>query len=230
VKLPSKSRFAFDCSVESLAAESKWLYLWTFTFPEALDVDVARKRWSRFLKTFNMWRRRDGRGVDLRGLRVFELHPKGHGLHIHVLNRAFWGVDSVRRLWQLPGSGGGRVHVKRIPVSRAFYAGKYLRKAGRAECFRGVRMWASFGGLDYCRVRDVQVESNWTRTYRALKISLGQTFTQLRWWQRKCAVANVERYLPWHFGLGIVMGGGSCSSFGNAPRVQAAFKGLVPLA
>jgi hypothetical protein len=201
MKLPSKSRFAFDCSVESLASGSKWLYLWTFTFPEALDVDVARKRWSRFLRTFNMWRRRDGRNLDLAGVRVFELHPKGHGLHIHVVNRAFWGVDSVRRLWQLPGSGGGRVHVKRIPVSRAHYAGKYLRKAARAECFKGVRMWAGFGGFGYCRVRDVQVESNWTRIYRVLRATLGRTFEQLRWWQRQCAVANVERDLPWHFGL-----------------------------
>jgi hypothetical protein len=86
-----------------------------------------------------------------------------------------------------------------ITVNEAVPDGQ--RKASRAECFRGVRMWASFGGLDYCRVRDVEVESNWSRTYRALKISLGQTFTQLRWWQKKCAIANVERYLPWHFGL-----------------------------
>lgn len=200
-RLPSKSRFAFDCSVESLAAGSQWLYLWTFTFPEVLDVDVARKRWSRFLEAFSNWRRRAGRNVDLRGLRVFELHPKGHGLHIHVLNCSFWGVDSVRHLWQLPSVGGGRLHVKRIPVSRAFYAGKYLRKSGRPGCFHGVRMWAGFGGFDYCRVRDVQVESNWTRTYAALKASLGKTFTQLRWWQKKQAIANIERYLPWHFGL-----------------------------
>jgi hypothetical protein len=200
-RLPSKSRFAFDCSVEKLAADSQWLYLWTFTFPEVLDVAVARKRWSRFLEAFSNWRRRAGRNLDLRGLRVFELHPKGHGLHIHVLNCSFWGVDSVRHLWQLPSVGGGRLHVKRIPVSRAFYAGKYLRKSGRPGCFRGVRMWAGFGGFDYCRVRDIQVESNWTRTYAALKASLGKTFTQLRWWQKKQAIANVERYLPWHFGL-----------------------------
>jgi hypothetical protein len=200
-RLPSKSRFAFDCSVESLATGSQWLYLWTFTFPEVLDVEVARKRWSRFLEAFSNWRRRAGRNVDLSGLRVFELHPRGHGLHIHVVNRAFWGVDSVRRLWQLPSVGGGRVHVKRIPVSRAYYAGKYLRKAGRPGCFRGVRMWAGFGGFNYCRVRDVQVESNWRRIYRALRASLGRTFTQLRWWQRKQAIANVEHFLPWHFGL-----------------------------
>jgi hypothetical protein len=200
-RLPSKSRFAFDCSVDQLAAGSQWLYLWTFTFPEVLDVAVARKRWSRFLEAFSNWRRRAGRNVDLRGLRVFELHPKGHGLHIHVLNCSFWGVDSVRHLSQLPSVGGGRLHVKRIPVSRALYAGKYLRKSGRPGCFHRVRMWAGFGGFDYCRVRDVQVESNWTRTYAALKASLGKTFTQLRWWQKKQAIANVERYLPWHFGL-----------------------------
>jgi hypothetical protein len=62
-------------------------------------------------------------------------------------------------------------------------------------------MWASFGGLDYCRVRDVQVESNWTRIYGGLRASLGDVFQRLRWYEKKCAVANVERDLPWHFGL-----------------------------
>ena len=221
MNLPTKSRWAFDKSVERLAEGSRQLYLWTFTFREAIDVADARRRWTRFLNEFNKWRHRDGRSIDLAGVRVFELHPGGHGLHIHVLNRAFWGVDSIRHLWQLASIGGGRVHVKPIPVDRAYYAGKYLRKKGRAECFHGVRMWAGFGGFDYCRVRDVRIESNWTRAYYGLKAALGKTWDMLKWYQRKMAVENVLRDLPWHFGQGILADRGSpprISLFGNSPH------------
>ena len=198
--LPSRSRFAFDASVENLAANRGGFLLWTFTFVEVLDVDVARGRWSLFLKHFRSaqkcWR------VRMSGLRVFELHPGGHGLHVHVVTNRFWGVNRIRRLWQLSSIGGGRVHVLPIPVERAKYAGKYLRKQGRPECFQGVRMWSSFGGGEYCRVRDVEIDCDWKRIFRALRATLGRTWDELRWFERKQAVANVERELPWYFGLG----------------------------
>jgi hypothetical protein len=73
------------------------------------------------------------------------------------------------------------------------------------------------------------VESNWTRTYRALKISLGETFTKLRWWQRKCAVANVERDLPWHFGL-FSRGASSIFLSRGRPGIQPALAGFQSVA
>ena len=61
-------------------------------------------------------------------------------------------------------------------------------------------MWAAFGGADHTRVKDITIESNWTRTYAALCASLG-FFSKLPWFQRCTAVANVERDLPWNFGF-----------------------------
>ncbi len=61
-------------------------------------------------------------------------------------------------------------------------------------------MWAAFGGFENCRVQDVQIESNWTRAYGALKASI-DGFHKIPWWARQVAVENVLRDLPWFFGL-----------------------------
>ncbi len=198
--LPSKSKFAFQSSVEIMPLSRRGnLYLWTFTFTNALEVADARKRWSKFLSDLTIWRKRAG--GQFYGLRVFELHPRGHGLHIHVLTSCYWHVTSIRKLWQTARLGGGRVHVRPVPANRAMYAAKYLRKRGRPECFHGVRMWAAFGNCEHCRVKDVRVESNWTRTYHALVLTAGKMFTSLRWHQRQQAVDNVEFGRNWSFGL-----------------------------
>src|SRR5450432_3699641 len=172
--LPTKSKFAFDCSCERLPVSARGhLYLWTFTFAECIEIVKARKRWSAFLKALRNERSRKGQ-VKLSGLRVFELHPGGHGLHIHVATGDFVHVNQVRRLWLT--SGGDRIHVRAIAPERAGYLSKYLRKSGRPECFRGCRMWDAFGGADVCRIKDIIVESNWTRAYAALLATLGETF------------------------------------------------------
>lgn len=196
--LPTKSKFAFDCSCKSLPVSSHGnLYLWTFTFAEVIDVAEGRRRWSEFLRALRKERKNRGQ-AKLKGLRVFELHPGGHGLHIHVATGCFMHVNQVRRLWF--SVGGGRIHVKPIAPQRASDLSKYLRKQGRPECFKGARMWAAFGGADHTRVKDITIESNWTRTYAALCASLG-FFSKLPWFQRCTAVANVERDLPWNFGF-----------------------------
>ena len=202
--LPSKSRFAFQQSVEAIPVNRKGhIYLWTFTFKECIDVDIARKAWSAFLKHLRQWKKR--RGGAFHGFRVFELHPGGHGLHIHVVTSCYWFVNEIRALWQHSSIGGGRVNAKPIPANRAKYAGKYLSKAGRSPCFRGARMWQAFGGQEYTRVKDVKVESNWTRAYAYLKATVrtecGITFAKMRWWQRILAVENVLRGLPWNWSM-----------------------------
>ena len=166
-----------------------------FTFAEVLDVAEARQRWSKFLDLLR--RRRKYRGFT--GLRVFELHPGGHGLHVHVLTGCYLFVNDVRSLWL--SCGGGRIHVLPVPKNRAGYLGKYLKKRGRPACFRAVRMWARFGEFLGCRVRDIRIESDWTRTYAALRAVLGCTFTARSWWERRQAVANVERGRVWWFGI-----------------------------
>lgn len=196
MNLPTKSKFAFESSVAMLPVSRKEnLYLWTFTFVEVISVEDARRRWSAFLNKLRMRKRYR----QFQGLRVFQLHPGGHGLHIHVVTGEYLRINDARGLWMTVG--GGRIHVKPIAASRANYLSRYLKKQGRPECFRGVRMWDAFGGLEVCRIKDVRIESNWTRTYAALVLCLGVSFTLLPYWMRGQAVANVERERPWNFGL-----------------------------
>jgi len=137
-------------------------YMWTFTFRECLDVSVARTLWSRLSATLV-------REMEFVGLRVFELHPGGHGLHIHVVALGRYNVNTVRQLSRCQGFG--RIHVgKRLPnIEAAMYCAKYLFKQERPECFKGSRLWASVGKLDgweHCRVRSVKLDS---MTSRAVK-------------------------------------------------------------
>jgi hypothetical protein len=200
MNLPSKSKAAFLFSAQGLRPSTHGnLYLWTFTFAEVLDVAEGRRRWSVFLRTI----RKRKKYVRFRGLRVFELHPGGHGLHIHVVTSCYLQVNDVRALWRK--CGGGRIHVLPIKSERAAYLAKYLRKSGRPECFKGVRMWAAFGGEAHTRVKDVQVESNWTKTYAFLdatvRTTCGKTFHKMRWFERIQAVDNVLTGLPWYYAL-----------------------------
>ncbi len=200
MNLPTKSKMAFLFSAQGLPVSPKGnLYLWTFTFAEVLDVAEGRRRWSVFLRNL----RRRKKYVTFYGLRAFELHGGGHGLHIHAVSPCYLQVTEVRRLWRL--SGGGRIHVKPIPPERASYIAKYLSKSGRPECFKGVRMWAAFGGQVHTKVKDVVIESNWTKAYQFLdatvRTTCGKTFKKLRWFERLRAVENVLTGLPWYTAL-----------------------------
>jgi hypothetical protein len=200
MNLLTKSKAAFLFSAQALpASRNGHLYMWTFTFAEVLDVSEGRRRWSVFLRTL----RKRKKYVNFHGLRVFELHPGGHGLHIHVVTSCYLQINDVRALWHQ--CGGGRVHVLPIPPERAAYLGKYLRKSGRPECFKGVKMWAAFGGQPHTKVKDVMVESNWTKAYQFLLATVrtvcGKTFRKLRWFERFRAVENVLTGQPWYYAL-----------------------------
>lgn len=197
--IPTKSKYAFECSTAKLTPNRKGhIYFWTFTFAERIDVDIARKRWSSFLKYFGRWNKR--RGKIFQGLRVFELHPGGHGLHVHVVTTNYAWINDVRRLWVQ--AGGGRVNAKPIPFERRNYLGKYLSKSGRSACLKGVRLWAPFGGFQHTRVSDIEVESDFTRTYALLVATVGR-FDKLPWYIRKAAVSNLQRGRPWNYGFHI---------------------------
>ena len=66
-------------------------------------------------------------------------------------------------------------------------------------------MWAAFGGCDHTKVKDVTIESNWTKTYAFLKSTVrfvsGMTFSGLRWFERLRAVENVQEGNPWYTSL-----------------------------
>lgn len=154
-----RSRLAFQFSMNCLKNQ-QMVYLWTFTFKEVEALRDARKFWSLACK--NLKRR-----LGFKGFRVFELHPGGHGLHVHVVTDQRFDVNQVRRISTLYRFG--RIHVKMIPRGKAGYIGKYLGKQTRALALKGCRLWAAFGGQDAHKVTDIEIDTPFTRAYYHLK-------------------------------------------------------------
>ena len=63
-------------------------------------------------------------------------------------------------------------------------------------------MWQAFGGQESTKVKDVEVDSLWTRIYRGLAAAFAP-FRAMRWYERLQAVHNVLTFQPWYFGLGM---------------------------
>lgn len=161
------------------------LFFWTFTLRECLPVLEARKAWNKALTYIR-------RALpDFCGVRVFELHPGGHGLHVHVVTNSRFAVQVIRKA--LKRTGWGRIHVKRIKRSKrknlAAYLAKYLGKAGRPRCLKGWRLWAPFGPWQHCRCKDVEWDSTPRRIFNWLMENyLG--WETLSWWD-KCRLQQV---------------------------------------
>lgn len=204
--MPSKkSQKALQFTIERFPSD---IYLWTFTWRKPTLPKDGAKKWGNFLHG------KSRRGGGFRaafpfenGVRVFELHPGAdrfepdlsHGLHVHALFIKRLPVDIMRAIWEREGDGG-RIHVKKIPREKAMYVGKYLSKA-RDEILDGVRLWAGFGpDHEASKVKDIQVNSKWTQTYRLIARSIGG-WDRLRWDQRArmttafCMGANFDQAL-----------------------------------
>ena len=168
-----KSKVACQFSIADLAQTAQKLYLWTFTFADLLDIKVAAKRWSRFVKD-----RHRGFTVsfpDCSGIRVFEMHRGrweahigenlSHGLHIHMVVNRRLDVDIMRSKWE--HFGGGRINVRVITPGHECYVAKYLSKA-RGAALEGLRLWAPINFPEAHKVRDIKVECSWTDSYKTL--------------------------------------------------------------
>jgi len=149
------------CALEfTIDRMGRTLYLWTFTFREVKAMATACKLWGRAAKDLS-------RKLGFSGVRVFELHPGGHGLHIHVVTPFYYPVVLVRVLttrW-----GFGRIHVKPIKYNKRHYVTKYLQKQQRAVCLKGRRLWATVGGFKGCLVKNIRVESTLGKWARRIK-------------------------------------------------------------
>lgn len=125
-------------SVRRYAVRNRLTRLWTFTYVEA-QWDVGQVR-----RDVNAWAKRLRKHLDrsVPYVAVMELHPGGHGLHVHVLlpsrfvrhkaMRALWGKGhvqysdgdtSVRRV------KGQRSRARRAAEYVAKYVGKELGQA-----------------------------------------------------------------------------------------------------
>jgi hypothetical protein len=160
-----KSRLAFEFSVRMF--RRKFVYLWTFTYRNCLPVKTARKFWTAAQSRFRQKRL-------LSGLRAFEMHPGGHGLHIHVITEEWTDVSDIRKVWTGKATDfqGGRIHVKRIPATEANYIAPYLTKHKRPEALKGARMWAKVGVFDAEKVKDIVRSCRLTRAYELCRASV----------------------------------------------------------
>ena len=100
------------------------------------------------------------------GVRVTEISPKGHGLHIHWIIAGRIPIRLILR--RATEAGFGRIHVDPRPVTplAANYLAKYLNKR-HGQLNDGIRKWACIGNYDGVKTRDVQFESKSADVFRA---------------------------------------------------------------
>lgn len=158
-----KTQVAFQMSAERLAERGR-LCFWTFTFAQTLDIAKTRRRWNHLLTLMRRhW-------PKMCGLRVFEMHDT-HGLHVHLLTDRFLDVNAARSMARRAGCG--RIHVQRIPATKAGYLGKYLSKE-RPPCLKGWRLWAAFGtDWSWTKLGHLEKDSAFTRVYQYFKETRG---------------------------------------------------------
>lgn len=157
-----KSSAALQYNIRLLEKElpsGEFLKMWTFTLPVVVHPKVAASMWQDLARELK-------RSMGFKGVRVFELHPGGHGLHVHVAVSGWYDVDDVRFISKR--FGFGRINVvewedQNNGYTPAEYMSKYLCKQVKSwngVHLRGLRWWSTFGDLsDRVRVRDVSIES-----------------------------------------------------------------------
>lgn len=84
-----KTRLSAEHNVRCFFADHPVTYYWTFTFDVSMqDKDEAE---TRFRPLRDLVRRRGGKMMEF-----WELHPGGHGWHVHVLTNLFFDVTWMR--------------------------------------------------------------------------------------------------------------------------------------
>ncbi len=138
--------------------------MWTFTFKEAQwDKNQVKAHMNSFLMR---WRTLNG-GKAFPYLYVLELHPKGHGYHVHVAVpggmftdffqlRRTWGHGRIRFDENNRHSGESRNDARRLAV----YLSKYLAKDLNGDHVHGEHRYEPAQGFD------VQTTRRWFTTFR----------------------------------------------------------------
>lgn len=151
-----KSKAALQYNIDILFGNCESVYFWTFTLPIRMHPREGAVMWRDLLRELR-------RTCKFWGVRVFELHPSGHGLHVHVATGQWFDVNAVRRICLR--FGWGRLHVEKWDNAdkekASAYMGKYLGKSLKGfSGLKGMRWWSVFGSVpDRVRVCDVRIES-----------------------------------------------------------------------
>ena len=133
-----KSRLACEFTLEKLAnnlSGGSRICMWTFTMPCMHDPRFSANAWRSLAKELQ-------RVLRFWGVRVYGLHPGGHGLHVHLVTSGWFDVNAVRCICER--LGWGRVNVK-LMKGGITYIAKYLHKASRAGVLKGMRLWDFVG-------------------------------------------------------------------------------------
>jgi len=200
--MDTKSRAALFHSCLKLVSGAEFVAFWTFTYPDVIAVEEATARWQAFTRALS---RRFKRKGGLKALRVYEMHPGGHGLHVHVLTTNYLRVQELRKLWTQ--FGGGRIHVEpcydlSCPEKLAGYMSKYLSKSttgqsrggsgvydGKANdgqgkmkrcgALRAKRLWGAMGKWDYTRRGQIDVQSKFNSFHQQLRVACTRKSAEL---------------------------------------------------
>lgn len=160
----AKSAQVCRMAIESLCQGYKRVRLWTFTVPDTVPPRITAGRWSKCQRDLV-------RALSFQAVRVFELHPGGHGLHVHAVTPHFYPVDAMRVITTLHRFG--RINVANIPADRAEYVCKYLSKQfwRPYKELSGMRLWACVGKNEVWRgvsCKNVVYDSPSTSIFRTL--------------------------------------------------------------
>jgi len=160
-----KSRMACEFTLEKVQRTLNGgarVRMWTFTMPYMYQPRVTANAWRSLAKELV-------RQLGMWGVRVFELHPGGHGLHVHLVTSGWFAVEDVRRICD--AMGWGRIHVK-VMDQGITYVAKYLHKAVRSGALKGLRLWEVIGNkiapMMRTKIKDVESDTTVGRAYRLL--------------------------------------------------------------
>jgi len=148
----NRSALAFWYSLLDLVQHDT-CYFWTLTAKEFVPDSWFGNMHSAFMKYMRDAAREGTIHEWWGGVRVFEPHPGGHGLHSHLVlrNRMPWSV--VKACAEKAGLGRLNVHPDKVELPLIRYLCKYLMKSG--SNMSGVRRWATVGTYEGVGKRDV---------------------------------------------------------------------------
>jgi hypothetical protein len=114
--------------VRRYATANRCTRLWTFTYREAEhDRSAVKRDWALFARSLKE------RWPELAWVRVLEVHPGGHGLHVHAGLSRFVPKPELARLWGRGFVDARKLRTKRGGGEDARQAARYLAKYATKE-------------------------------------------------------------------------------------------------
>lgn len=154
----TKTELAFKWSAESLYEAYPKIYFWTFTFIECMPDWYYPNCWKGFARELH-----NQYGGTIKGLRVIEMHPDGHGLHFHCLINQRVSCGHLRKIGARFGLGRNHVRMSKDAERDIEYCAKYLAKQIRRPFYAKMQKWGTIGGFRGVRLKDIRIDSPFTR-------------------------------------------------------------------